>query len=101
VCGDLVLKFNDILLEIESLRVQRGGKLIPLGSIEFCILAALLDAPLHVWTRAAQVERVWGKDATIDRRVVDVQVARLRKALGQSGNQYAIRTVRGASYMLG
>lgn len=101
ICAEPVLEFDDILLEIECLRVRRGGRLVHLGSIEFGILVALLENPSQVWTRAALVERVWGQQATVDRRVVDVHVARLRKALGQADNKYPIRTVRGVGYALG
>lgn len=75
ICAEPVLEFDDILLEIECLRVRRGGRLVHLGSIEFGILVALLENPSKVWTRAALVERVWGQQATVDRRVVDVHVA--------------------------
>ncbi|WP_417269666.1 winged helix-turn-helix domain-containing protein [Celeribacter sp.] len=98
---DLELEFDDILLEIECLRVRRGGRLVRLGSIEFGILAVLLESPSHIWTRAALVERVWGQRAAVNRRVIDVHVARLRKALGQTDNKYPIRTVRGVGYVLG
>ena len=96
-----VLEFDDIVLEVECLRVRRAGELVHLGPIEFVMLASLIEAPGQVWTREKLVDRVWGRGAQIDKRTVDVHVARLRKALYQTSRHYPIRTVRGVGYALG
>lgn len=101
IAAEPVLEFNDIVLEIECLRVWRAGELVHLGPIEFVMLVALIEAPGHIWTRAKLVERVWGRGAQVDKRTVDVHVARLRKALRQTNRQYPIRTVRGVGYTAG
>lgn len=101
IATDLVFEFDDILLEIECLRVRRGGKLVHLGSTEFLLLVALIERPGKTWTRAALVDRGWGQETTIDKRTVDTHIARLRKALGQTDNKYPIRTIRGVGYALG
>jgi len=44
------------------------------------------------------LDGVWGRDAFIDGRTVDVHVGRLRKALIRGGDSDPIRTVRGAGY---
>ncbi|MFU1478615.1 winged helix-turn-helix domain-containing protein [Roseovarius sp. C7] len=96
-----MFEFDDILLEIECLRVRRAGRLVHLGSIEFVMLVALIEAPGKVWTRAALIDRVWDRGANVDARTVDVHVARLRKAFGQTDKTYPIRTVHGVGYALG
>ncbi|MBT0958405.1 winged helix-turn-helix transcriptional regulator [Alphaproteobacteria bacterium KMM 3653] len=96
-----VMAFDDIVLEVECLRVLRGGEPVHLAPIEFLMLASLIEAPGHVWTRARLVERVWGHGAQIGKRTVDVHVARLRKALCQADKHYPIRTIRGVGYSLG
>lgn len=101
IATEQVLKFDDIELEIECLRVRRAGELVHLGPIEFVMLALLIEAPGKVWARPQLVERVWGPDAKVDKRAVDVRVARLRKALCQTNSHYPIRTVRGVGYSLG
>ncbi|WP_163851722.1 winged helix-turn-helix domain-containing protein [Pseudooceanicola aestuarii] len=96
-----LLEFDDILLEVDCLRIRRGGVAVHVASTEFQLLATLIECPGTVWHRTALVHRIWGQDAEIDRRTVDVHVARLRKALGQTDNKYPIRTVRGVGYALG
>lgn len=100
IADELVFEFDDILLEIEYLRVRRAGSLVHLASIEFVMLVALMEDPGKVWTRDALIDRVWGNDASVEARTVDVHVARLRKALCQTDNAYPIRTIRGVGYAL-
>lgn len=101
IATEPVLEFDDIVLEVEYLRVRRAGELVHLGPIEFVMLAFLIEAPGRVWTRERLLDRVWGRGAQIDKRTVDVHVARLRKALCQTNRHYPIRTVRGVGYSLG
>ncbi|UOA33327.1 Phosphate regulon transcriptional regulatory protein PhoB [Sulfitobacter sp. DSM 110093] len=101
IADELVFEFDDIVLDIECLRVRRAGRLVHLGSTEFVMLVALIETPGKVWTRAALVDRVWGRDARVEARTVDVHVARLRKALCQTDKSYPIRTVHGVGYALG
>ena len=96
-----VLQIGDIRLDADSHRVTRAGKSLHLGPTEFRLLAAFMERPGKVWTRDALLDRVWGRDAYIDTRTVDVHVGRLRKILCTTGGADPIRTVRGAGYALG
>jgi two-component system phosphate regulon response regulator PhoB len=96
-----VLEFEDIRLDAETHRVTRGGRELKLGPTEFRLLATLMEKPGRVWTREQLLDRVWGREAFLDTRTVDVHVGRLRKALGRHGGEDPIRTVRGAGYALG
>jgi two-component system phosphate regulon response regulator PhoB len=51
-----------------------------------------------VLTRQQLLDGVWGRDAYIDGRTVDVHVGRLRKALIRGADADPIRTVRGTGY---
>ena len=95
------LSFEDIVLDAETHRAERAGAPLKLGPTEFRLLATLLERPGRVWSREQLLDRVWGRDAEVDARTVDVHVGRLRKALGTSGGEDPIRTVRGAGYALG
>jgi two-component system, OmpR family, phosphate regulon response regulator PhoB len=44
------------------------------------------------------LDRVWGDDAYIDERTVDVHVGRLRKHVSRGRESDPIRTVRGSGY---
>ena len=96
-----VLTYDDIELDSETHRVTRGGSALHLGPTEFRLLTTFMEKPGRVWSREQLLDRVWGRDAYLDTRTVDVHVGRLRKALTGQGGIDPIRTVRGAGYALG
>ena len=57
--------------------------------------------PGRVLSRQQLLDGVWGRDAFVDERTVDVHVGRLRKALIRGNERDPIRTVRGAGYVFG
>lgn len=95
------LEYEDIVVEMETLRAFRGGQLLKLGPTEFNILATFVDKPGRVWTRDQLLDTVWGPNTYIDPRTVDVHVGRLRKTLRTHGDGDPFRTIRGAGYALG
>ncbi|MBK5934120.1 winged helix family two component transcriptional regulator [Rhodovulum imhoffii] len=95
------LEFEDIVLDSETHKVFRSGKLLKLGPTEFRLLSTFMEKPGRVWSREQLLDRVWGRDIYVDTRTVDVHIGRLRKALSQYGGKDPVRTVRGAGYALG
>jgi len=87
-------------LDPASRRVSVGDRQVRLGPTEFRLLHFFLTHPERVHTRRQLLDRVWGSQAFIEERTVDVHVKRLREALApvQYGN--LIETVRGAGYRL-
>ena len=53
----------------------------------------------RVLSRSQLLDNVWGRDAEVDERTVDVHVGRLRKAIVRGEEPDPIRTVRGAGYI--
>jgi two-component system phosphate regulon response regulator PhoB len=94
------LSFGDIVMDLSTHRVTRGGKPIHLGPTEFRLLRLLLERPDRVYSREQLLDKVWGRDIHVEARTVDVHIRRLRKALGEHGDGDVIRTVRGAGYAL-
>jgi two-component system phosphate regulon response regulator PhoB len=94
------LTFGDIVMDLSTHRVTRGGKPIHLGPTEFRLLRLLLERPDRVYSREQLLDKVWGRDIHVEVRTVDVHIRRLRKALGEHGDGDVIRTVRGAGYAL-
>jgi two-component system phosphate regulon response regulator PhoB len=91
-----VLTGGDIELDRETHRVRRNGRDLHLGPTEFRLLEFLMQSAGRVFSRTQLLDGVWGRDAFVDERTVDVHVGRLRKALGEGRDP--IRTVRGAGY---
>ncbi|MBS0316913.1 MAG: winged helix-turn-helix domain-containing protein, partial [Proteobacteria bacterium] len=79
-------------------RVTYRGDELTLGPTEFKLLNYLMQHSERVHSRAQLLDRIWGDHVFIEERTIDVQVKRLREALGAAGAM--IETVRGVGYRL-
>jgi two-component system, OmpR family, phosphate regulon response regulator PhoB len=93
-----VLRAGDIVLNRTQHRVMRREREVHLGPTEFRLLVFFMENSGRVLSRQQLLDGVWGCDAFIDGRTVDVHVGRLRKALIRGSDPDPIRTVRGAGY---
>jgi two-component system OmpR family response regulator len=81
--------------------VDPEGALIPISSVEFRLLLALLEHPRQVLDRDRLLDMVQGREAHLFDRAVDNQVSRLRRKIEvDSRNPALIQTVWGGGYML-
>jgi len=94
------LTYADIVMDLGSHRVSRGDHAIDLGPTEFRLLRFLLEHPGRVFDREQLLDGVWGQEAYIEPRTVDVHIRRLRKAMHLPGSPDLIRPVRSAGYAL-
>jgi len=82
-------------------RVSVDGVDVQLTPLEFEILITLVREPGVVFSREQLMDRVWGYRDYAGGRVVDSHVARIRRKLGEDGNEPRfIRTVHGVGYAL-
>ncbi|HJU15872.1 MAG TPA: phosphate regulon transcriptional regulator PhoB [Stellaceae bacterium] len=95
-----VLRFADIEMDLAAHRVRRAGRPLHLGPTEFRLLRHLLRQPRRVFSREQLLDAVWGQEADVEPRTVDVHIRRLRKALNEGGGPDILRTVRAAGYSL-
>jgi two-component system phosphate regulon response regulator PhoB len=91
---------GDIEMNLDSYRVFRRGKEVHLGPTEFRILELLMRTPSRVYTRPQILDAVWPSDTSVDERVIDVHLGRLRRTLNSGRRPAVIRTVRGTGYSL-
>ena len=104
--GDLVEATLDELTRLDGLTIDVGrhevrvdDEPVELTSLEFQLLATLVEAPGRVFTRRQLIERVWGWDFYGDERLVDVHIGNLRRAIGDAADDPRfIGTVRGVGY---
>lgn len=94
------VRAGDIRVDRTAHHVWRGENEIHLGPTEFRLLDHLIQHPGRVFSREQLLNAVWGTDAEVEVRTVDVHIGRLRKALNQHGDGDPIRTVRSAGYSL-
>jgi two-component system phosphate regulon response regulator PhoB len=94
------LTYADLEMDTVGHKVRRDGKVVSLGPTEFRLLKHFLEHPGWVFSRERLLDSVWGHDADIEPRTVDVHIRRLRKAINLNGLPDVIRTVRSAGYSL-
>jgi DNA-binding response OmpR family regulator len=100
--GEAVLRAGDLVIDTQRRTVTLGGDAVDLTRTEFDLLVALAGAPDAVHSRAALLERVWGRPWFGDEHVIDVHVAHLRRKLGDDPARGTfVRTVRGVGYAWG
>ena len=88
-----------LLVDAKRRRVEVDGAEVPLTPLEFEILYALVREPGVVLSRDQLMDRIWGYRDHAGGRVVDSHVARLRRKIGEDGNDPRfIRTVHGVGY---
>ncbi len=98
--GDRV-RFGEMELDLERLRVTRGGKTVELTPTEFRLLRYLVAHPNRPLSRSTLIEAVWGYASDVGSdRTVDVHIRHLREKLEQDpANPRWLVTVRGVGYM--
>ena len=97
---DGVLRYADLEMDLVAHRAYRAGRAIHLGPTEFRLLRHFLQNPRRVFSREQLLDRVWGHDAELELRTVDVHIRRLRRALNANGGSDLLRTVRSVGYSL-
>jgi two-component system catabolic regulation response regulator CreB len=82
-------------------RIRFRGQWLDLTRYEYGLLAALLQRPGAILTRAQLMDRVWGGDSDSSDRTVDTHIKTLRAKLRDiDPDSDPIRTQRGLGYAL-
>ncbi len=98
--GEQAVESRGLRLDPATHDVSGNGRRLELSPTEFRLLHFLIVNPDQVHSRSRLLDKVWGDDAIVDERTVDVHVRRLRQALAPSGHDAMIETVRGSGYLL-
>jgi two-component system response regulator QseB len=91
-----ILRQGDLTLDPATREVSMLGRAVALSAREFNVLAALLERPGTVLSRAQLEQRIYGWGEEVESNAVEVHVHSLRKKLGAA----VIRTLRGAGYFV-
>lgn len=94
------IRIADLVVDLATRHVSRGGKRIDLSAKEFALLEYLARNAGHVVTRSMILERVWDINQDPLTNVVDVQLTRLRKKLDHGHTPQLIHTIRGFGFVL-
>jgi two-component system, OmpR family, response regulator VicR len=99
--GGRVIRFRDLVIDLERRRVSRGERRISLTATEFEILRHLASRPGRVYSRRELLELVRDYESSLDQdeKTINVHVSHLREKLEDDPFAPAfILTVRGAGY---
>lgn len=99
--GGKRLVLGPLELDHDAHSARVGGVELALTPIEFRILAAMLEQPQRVWSRAQLLERARGIDFAGYERNIDSHVKNLRRKLRERlGDRDPLRSVYGVGYGL-
>ena len=94
-----IVEFGECALDFTRGELRRGGKPVAVTPLEFKLLALFVRRPGRVLTRRVLIDQAWGRDTAITERVVDNQIANLRKKIeSSSAEPRFLKSVRGIGY---
>jgi len=95
-----ILRVADLVINVASREVSRGGRPVELTAREFDLLEFLARNVGRVVTKEQIFDRVWGYEFEVESDAVRVYISYLRDKLNQGGLPDLIHTLRGVGYML-
>jgi len=94
-----VFTCRNLKIDYTSYTVSIKGEAVDISPTEYRLLKFLSQHPGRVYTRDQLLDRVWGDEAFVEPRTVDVHIRRLRTHIEEDLSQpYFIQTVRGVGY---
>jgi len=94
------LQVADLILDLDTMRVQRAGQDLSLTAKELGILELLMSNSGKVYSRERILTNVWGLNEDPLTNIVDVYLARLRKKIDDDHTVKLLHTRRGLGYAI-
>jgi DNA-binding response OmpR family regulator len=76
-----VFRFGDTEVDFARCEVRRGDKAIDLSALEFKLLSVFVRSRGRVLTREQLLDAAWGRDVSLNDRVVDNHIVSLRRKI--------------------
>lgn len=92
------LSVGALTLDTVSRRVLHGSEELKMGPTEYRLLEFFMGHVGRAYSRSQILDHVWGANAYLEERTVDVHIRRLRKALEPAEVSDYLQTVRGHGY---
>jgi two-component system OmpR family response regulator len=97
---ETVLRVGNLVMDLLTRKVTRGGVAIDLLPREFALLEHLLHRKGRVQTRTMLLEAIWDINFDPMTNVVETHISRLRAKVDKPFDTELIQTVRGAGYRI-
>lgn len=91
------IEIGEVVLNYDSMTVERGGEVFELPQKEFLLLYKLLSYPGKIFTRIQLMDEIWGADSDTGWETVTVHIGRLRRRF-EGWKEFSIESVRGLGY---
>ncbi len=100
VAGEVeVVRFGECELDFARAELRCAGRPVATTPLELKLLGLFARRPGRVLTRRILIDEAWGKETMITERVVDNQIANLRKKIEPAPAQPCyLKSVRGIGY---
>jgi phosphate regulon transcriptional regulator PhoB len=96
-----MIRIGEMVIDEARHEVMISGEKVDLSPKEFALLLFLARNPGIVFNRQTLLDRVWGADAYVDERTIDVHIRWLRsKVEADAAEPKLLVTVRGLGYKL-
>jgi two-component system OmpR family response regulator len=93
-----LLRLDDLVVDLATLRITRGGRPVDLSPTELRLLVYLLENSGRVLSKTQILQHVWGYDFGGDTNVVERFVSNLRRKIDDGAGTPLLHTVRGFGY---
>jgi DNA-binding response OmpR family regulator len=97
--GATITRFGDCELDVARGELRRAGRAVATTPLELRLLDLFTRRAGRVLTRRTLIDAAWGRDTAITERVVDNQIANLRKKIESTpAAPRFLKSVRGIGY---
>lgn len=95
-----IMRFADLEVDLDAIRLRRGGQPVNLTRTEFRLIEQMMMHPDRVHRRESLIEAIWGYDCEVESNTLDVFIKQLRSKIDNGHEVRRILTVRGIGYRL-
>ena len=98
VVDENIISYKELMINNLSKRCHINGEEVSLTRKEFDILVLLLQNRNKILSREQIMRHVWSNEVVVLDRTIDVNITRMRKKLGEYGNNIITRTGYGYGF---
>ena len=92
------IEAGKITIDSVARQVFFSGKSVHIGPTEYRLLEFFMTHKGRAFSRSQLLDNVWGTNAFLEERTVDVHIRRLRQLLAEQNLDQYVQTVRGHGY---
>ncbi|EKD41406.1 MAG: hypothetical protein ACD_73C00729G0003 [uncultured bacterium] len=96
-----LISYEDLVIKLDSQRVEREGKKLDLTAKEYKLLVLLAKNPNKIYSKSQLLDHVWELQYYPESNVVEVVINHLRGKLDKEFSKPLLQSRRGTGYWIG